>query len=222
MATSKVRWIIDRLENHYGIPQNQPDGDIVGQLIRTILSQNTSDINRDRAYSSLRKQFPAWEDVLRARPEDVASAIRVGGLSNIKGRRILSILHDIQKRYGVVRLDALSVLSREEALKELLGFEGVGVKTASCVLLFGLGIPAFPVDTHVFRVVRRLGLIPARCTVEKAHDILNQLVPAEKMSSLHLNLIRLGREICRPRNPGHDICPLAPVCNEYNEGHHNG
>lgn len=214
---NKLLWIIERLEKHYGAARNQPDGDIIGQLIRTILSQNTSDANRDRAYHSLHKVFPSWEDVLKARPEELTSAIRVGGLSNVKSGRILHILQQIKKQYGSLRLDALSRLSKDEAARALLGFEGVGLKTAYCVLLFGLGMPAFPVDTHILRVSRRLGLIPPDCSPEKAHKILNQQVPPENMYSLHINFIRLGREICHPRNPQHDICPLAPVCDEYRE-----
>jgi endonuclease-3 len=214
----KLLWIIERLEKHYGAAKNQPDGDIIGQLIRTILSQNTNDTNRDRAYYSLRKLFPSWEEVLKARPEELASAIRVAGLSNVKSGRILHILQEIKKQYGSLQLDALSRFSsKDEAARALLLFEGVGLKTAYCVLLFGLGMPAFPVDTHILRVSRRLGLIPPNCSPEKAHKILNQQVPQGSMYSLHLNLIRVGREICHPRNPQHDICPLAPVCDEYRE-----
>jgi len=213
--TDKILWVAERLEKKYGIPQNHPDGDIIGELVRTILSQNTTDTNRDRAYESLRKRFPSWEDMLKARSEELAKAIRVGGLANIKGRRILHILQDIKKRYDSLELEALSNLSKEEAARNLLLFEGVGLKTAYCVLLFGLGIPAFPVDTHILRVSRRLGLIPRNCSPEKAHAILNEEVPPDRMYSLHVNLIRLGREICRARNPQHGACPLATVCDEY-------
>ncbi len=217
----KLEWIISRLEHHYGVVRNSPDGDIIGQLVRTILSQNTNDTNRDRAYASLCNRFQSWEDVLSARPEDLASAIRVGGLANIKSRRIIQILETIKKQYGVLNLDALSRLSTEEATKSLLRFDGVGLKTAYCILLFGFGMPVFPVDTHIMRVARRLGLIPPNSSSVKAHLILNQQVPEEKMYSLHVHLICLGRELCHPRNPRHDACPLPPVCDEYKEIHGN-
>ncbi|MBW2147869.1 MAG: endonuclease III [Deltaproteobacteria bacterium] len=217
----KLVWIISRLESHYGKVRNRPDGDIIGQLVRTILSQNTNDTNRDRAYASLCNRFPSWEDVLLARPEELAAAIRVGGLANIKSSRIIQILQTIQKQNGVLNLDSLSRLSTEEATNYLLHFNGVGLKTAYCVLLFGLGLPVFPVDTHIMRVVRRLGLIPRKISSEKAHQILNQHVPHEKMYSLHVHLIRLGRELCHPRSPQHDACPLTPVCEEYKEVHEN-
>ncbi|MEE8448789.1 MAG: endonuclease III [Thermodesulfobacteriota bacterium] len=215
MTELKVKEMINRLERHFGQPKPRPGRDPLSELIFTILSQNTSDVNRDRAFQSLTSRFSSWERVSRASPSAIASAIRPGGLANVKSLRIKAILTEIKRRYGCLSLDLLGNLPQEEVRDILLSFNGVGPKTVACVLLFSLGQPAFPVDTHVFRVAKRLGLLPAKATPERAHEIMERLVPPAKYYSFHINLIRLGRTICVPRSPRFDRCPLKDMCGCY-------
>jgi endonuclease-3 len=212
MTEMKLKKMINRLEKHFGQPNPKPSRDPLSELIFTILSQNTSDVNRDRAFKSLTSRFSDWERVLSAPSFAIASAIRPGGLANVKSVRIKAILKEITRRYGSLSLDFLKKLSREKTKEILLSFDGVGPKTAACVLLFSLGKPAFPVDTHIFRVAKRLGLLPTRVTPEKAHEIMERLIPPAKYYSFHVNLIKLGRTICIPRSPRSDRCPLRDLC----------
>jgi endonuclease-3 len=186
----------------------------IDELVSTILSQNTSDTNRDRAYTSLRRRFPTWEQVRDARPADVIDVIRVGGLANQKGPRIQAVLREISEQRGDLDLSFLSDMPLEEARRWLTGFHGVGPKTAAIVLQFSLGRPAFPVDTHIYRVTGRIGLRPLRMTVEQAHVHLEKLFKPEQYYAGHLNLIRLGRQVCHPRKPDCPHCPVRDVC-EY-------
>lgn len=180
----------------------------IDELVSTILSQNTNDVNRDRAFEALRKRFPTWEIVRDANETDVIDAIRPAGLGNQKGPRIQQVLHAITKERGSLNLDFLAGLPTEEARAWLTKFNGVGPKTAAIVLCFALGIPAFPVDTHVYRVTGRLGLRPERMTLEQAHPHLEAVFPPEAYYAAHLNIIRLGREVCSARKP---LCPQCPV-----------
>lgn len=207
-----IREMIERLEKKYGEPTPGPAKDPLSELIFTILSQNTSDVNRDRAFSRLRQKFPTWELMRRARTSSIASAIKVGGLANIKAARLKGLLSEIVRRYGKLSLEFLRQKDVQQIRQTLLSFKGVGVKTAACVILFSLRKPAFPVDTHVFRVAKRLGLIPRRATPEAAHSLMEELVPPEKYFSFHINLIRLGRRVCHPRNPRCFECPLGDLC----------
>lgn len=184
----------------------------VDELISTILSQNTNDLNRDRAFDALRRRFPTWEAVRDARRRDVIAAIRVAGLANQKGPRIQEVLHDITRQRGTLDLGFLRDMPLEEARQWLMRFRGVGPKTAAIVLLFSLGRPAFPVDTHIQRVSGRIGLRPDRMPVEKTHAHLEALFPASAYYAAHLNLIRLGREICHPRRPDCPHCPVRSLC----------
>lgn len=204
--------IIGRLEDFFGVPERGHPKDPLSELIFTILSQNTTDTNRDRAYERLRNRFPRWEDVLAADLPEIEEAIRVGGLGSQKSKRIKAILSEIREKTGTLSLDYLADRRPEEARRELLLFNGVGRKTAAIVLLFSLGMPAFPVDTHVMRVTRRLGLITEKTNADAAHEVLGGLVPPDKYYPTHINLIRLGRTLCKPRNPRCSECPLAPVC----------
>ena len=184
----------------------------IDELVSTILSQNTNDINRDRAFNALRAKFPSWEAVRDARVRDVISAIRPAGLANQKGPRIQQVLKAITEERGDLDLWFLKDLPLEEARAWLTKFNGVGPKTAAIVLCFSLGRPAFPVDTHIYRVTGRIGLRPAKMTVEQAHLHLEKLFPPETYYAAHLNLIRLGREICHPRKPNCPKCPIRRLC----------
>jgi endonuclease III len=182
------------------------------ELVSTILSQSTNDNNRDRAFEALRARFPTWEAVRDAPQEEVIEAIRPAGLANQKGPRIQMVLREITAQRGSLDLGFLAELPLEEAFAWLMSFKGVGPKTASIVLLFALGRPAFPVDTHVHRVSGRLGLRPEKMNADSAHDHLGGMFPPETYYAAHLNLIRLGREICTARKPRCPVCPLNQVC----------
>jgi endonuclease III len=202
------------LLSFFGYPECTPMPPL-DELVSTILSQNTNDANRDRAYQSLRKHFPRWEDVRDAPEIDVIDAIRSAGLANQKGPRIQHVLHDITAQRGELSLDFLKELPPAEVKNWLTQFKGVGPKTTAIVMLFSLGMPAFPVDTHIYRVSGRIGLRPQEMTVENAHDHLARLFPAEAYYAVHLNMIRLGREVCQARRPNCSACPLQDLCDYY-------
>ena len=188
----------------------------VDELVSTILSQNTNDLNRDRAFNSLRAKFPTWEAVRDAKEEDVIQAIRPAGLANQKGPRMQKVLRAITEERGSLHLGFLGDLPVEEARAWLTKFNGVGPKTAAIVLCFSLNMPAFPVDTHIYRVTGRLGLRPERMSVEQAHPYLESIFPPETYYAAHLNLIRLGREVCKARKPNCPRCPIINLC-DYKE-----
>jgi len=207
-----IKRIIENLEATYGRPRLRPDRDPLETLVETILSQSTNDLNRDRAFTHLKKRFGSWEEVRRARAGSIAKAIKVGGLANIKSVRMKKILNEIKNRVGSLDLSFLKRAPIEDAKQFLTSLEGVGPKTAACVLLFSCRRPVFPADTHILRVTRRLGLIPPKCSDERAHEILGRIIPANKCSSAHINLIRLGRQVCRPKNPQCEECCLLEYC----------
>ena len=184
----------------------------VDELVSTILSQNTNDVNRDRAFNALRAKFATWEDVRDAQASDVVAAIRPAGLANQKGPRIQQVLRQITEERGSLDLSFLADLPLEEARSWLTKFNGVGPKTAAIVLCFSLNRPAFPVDTHIYRVTGRIGLRPEKMTVEQAHPHLEKLFPPETYYAAHLNLIRLGRETCHARKPDCTNCPIRKLC----------
>jgi endonuclease III len=207
----RVRAIRDRLREMYGVPLAEPHGEPVGELVKTVLSQATNDRNRDRAYAALRERFGSWEEVRDAPVSAVEEAIRPGGLAKQKAPRIQAIL----ERLGdPPDLDWLERAGREESLDFLLGLPGVGRKTAVCVLIFTWGIPEIPVDVHVHRVGGRLGLFPAKASFERAHDEMLAVVPSEDAYELHVNLIRHGRAVCRPK-PRCGECELRRMCPWY-------
>jgi endonuclease-3 len=206
-----------RLLKTYGQPVWRVRLPPLDELISTILSQNTNDLNRDRAFSSLREAFPTWEAVRDAKPEAVIEAIKIAGLSNLKGPRIQRILQQITEERGEINLDFLNQLPPDEVRDWLLRFKGVGPKTAAIVMLFSLSMPAFPVDTHIYRVTGRLGLRPEEIDAEKAHEVLGKLFPPETYYAAHLNLIRHGRRICLARLPACDRCVLQDLCAYYRE-----
>ncbi len=184
----------------------------IDELVSTILSQNTNDINRDRAFDALRAHFPTWEAVRDAPVDAVIAAIRPAGLANQKGPRIQQVLRSITAERGSLDISFLAELPTEAARAWLTKFNGVGPKTAAIVLCFSLGKPALPVDTHVYRVTGRIGLRPAQMTVEQAHPYLESILPPASYYAAHLNFIRLGREICHARQPGCASCPIYALC----------
>ena len=204
-----------RLLALYGEPSWHTPLPILDELISTILSQNTNDINRDRAFTRLKKRFTSWEQVRDAHPADVVDSIRSAGLANQKGPRIQNILHAITIERGSLDMEFLKDMPSQEAWDWLNKFKGVGPKTTSIVLLFSLGKPAFPVDTHIQRVTGRIGLRPEKMSNEKAHQYLAEIFPPETYAAAHLNIIRLGREICHPRNPECTNCVLNTICDFY-------
>ncbi len=212
----RARTVLNRLRKRYGelVPPRRSDP--LEELILTVLSQHTSDVNAGRAFDGLRAVFPTWSSVVRAPADRVADAIRSGGLADTKAPRIQAILREIAERRGSFDLSYLADLTDEEARAELMSLPGVGPKSAAVVLSFSLGRDAMPVDTHVHRVSKRLGLVPPRTTAERADRVLHELVPEGLRTPLHVALIRLGREICKApiprcrRCPLNDICPTAP------------
>jgi endonuclease-3 len=209
---AKLNRITLLLEKEYGIPRRGRPGNPLDILIETILSQNTNDQNRDRAYQRLKTRFPRWEEVLEAKTKPIVSALRPGGLAEQKARRIREILHWIKKQKGKLSLSFLRKMDSEEVKKTIGPLKGVGPKTLHCLLLFGLRREAFPVDTHIHRIGKRLGFIPERMDAEKAHEWMGPLIPKKKSLSLHLNLIRFGRSVCRARKPLCDACFLSGEC----------
>jgi endonuclease-3 len=214
LLAQKALKVHNKLIEFYGEPTWRNPLPPVDELVSTILSQNTNDVNRDRAFASLRARFTTWEQVRDADTVDVIEAVRVAGLANQKGPRIQQVLRDITAERGSLELSFLADMPLEEARAWLTKFNGVGPKTAAIVLCFSLGRPAFPVDTHVYRVTGRIGLRPPKMTVEQAHPYLENLFPPETYYAAHLNIIRLGREICAARKPNCPLCPVYELC-EY-------
>ncbi len=211
-STDQVQEVVHCLEQVYGRPQRIPLGDVLEALILTILSQNTSDSNRDRAFARLKVAFPTWEEASSAGVQGVEKAIRIGGLAHVKSRRIVQLLEDLKATNGGLTLEWLRGLPPQEAERALLAIPGVGKKTARCVLLFELGHPAFPVDTHILRVAKRLGWLEERATADRAHEVLAGMIPPGAMHALHVNMIHLGRTVCRPRGPRCGSCPVRQRC----------
>ena len=209
-------WVMNirrRLIDAFGLPVWREPLPPVDELVDTILSQNTNDVNRDAAFDQLRATFPTWEAVMEAPTAQVIEAIRTAGLANQKGPRIQGALREIAEHNGgKIDLNFLKHMPRDEARQWLMDVKGVGPKTAAIVLLFSLGIPAFPVDTHVYRVTGRIGLRPVNLSVEKARAFLEERIPEETFEDLHLNLIRLGREVCGARKWHCYRCPVEDLC----------
>lgn len=211
-----IRKVDARLVRLYGEPERRRR-EPVAQLVATILSQATTDIQTARSFENLRRRFPTWEEVRNAPAREIAREIRGSGLSKQKAPRIKAALEHIRRERGKIELRFLQRMPDEEAFHWLTRIKGVGPKTASIVLLFSVRRPFFPVDTHVFRVTKRLGWIPERETYEGAHRDLRELIPPRLYYRLHLNLIRLGRDICIARQPRCGVCPLKDLCQYYQE-----
>lgn len=212
---SQARLVVKRLFDFYGLPTWRNPLPPLDELVSTILSQNTNDRNRDLAFNQLKAKLPTWEAVRDAPVGEVIEAIRIAGLGNQKGPRIQQVLRQITAERGALNIDFLADLPLEEARAWLLHFNGVGRKTAAIVLQFSLGRPAFPVDTHIYRVSGRLEMRPAELNLEQTHDFLEAALEPADYYAAHLNLIRLGRELCHARNPECGLCPLADICPDY-------
>jgi endonuclease-3 len=204
--------IIERLAGLYGRPEWRPHGDAVAELVLTLLSQNTADTNSGRAFSRLLQRFPTWQEILEAPLAEVEDAIRPGGLAPTKAPRLQAILREVSSRAGGFDLRLLHDLPADQAREWLRSLPAVGPKTAACVLLFALGLPGLPVDTHVHRVAIRLGLVPEKMPPDKAQDLLESLVPAADHYIFHVLLIRHGRHTCSARSPACGRCPLLAGC----------
>lgn len=212
----KYRRLAKALSKEYGYPEWRQHLPPVDELVSTIISQNTSDTNRDMAFDALKARFSDWESVRDADPESVIEAIRPAGLSNQKGPRIQAALRHLTETQGRITLDHLEEMSVEDAKAWLTSIKGIGPKTAAIILLFALNRPAFPVDTHVHRVTKRLGLIGSKTTAEQAHVDLEQIVPPGDYYAFHLQVIRHGRRVCHARSPKCGICVLQADCDYFN------
>ncbi|MFH1775057.1 MAG: endonuclease III [Chloroflexota bacterium] len=207
--------ILARLEPEYGSPGGNPSGDPVSVLVETILSQNTSDANSSAAFKRLKSTFATWDDAANADASLIEECIRRGGLARIKAPRIKAVLKEIIGKRGRLELDFLSQLTPSEAEEWLVKLPGVGRKTARCVLLFALDIAVLPVDTHIWRVAKRLGLISPQASTEEAHRLLGAAVPPESAYLFHTLLIAHGRRTCHPLRPRCPDCVLKRLCASY-------
>ncbi|MFT3866584.1 MAG: endonuclease III [Solirubrobacterales bacterium] len=212
-ARRRVLAIRDRLREMYGIPVNEPNRAPIDELVLTILSQHTNDRNSHRAFGLLRERFPTWDEVRDAPVAELEEAIRPGGLAQQKAPRIQAILRRLGEEPN---LDWTETAPIEESREYLLSLPGVGRKTAACVLLFSWGLPDIPVDVHIHRVGGRLGLFPAKASLERAHDEMLAIVPPADAYEFHLNLIRHGRTLCRPK-PRCGECELRRMCPWYKD-----
>ncbi len=207
-----MKAVLERLKCAYGTPVWRDPLPAIDELVSTILSQNTNDANRDKAFHALKASFSDWDQVRLASEQEIIEVIRPAGLANQKGPRIKAVLNQILEETGSLNLDFLAGMPVEEARAWLLRFKGVGLKTASIVLQFSLERPAFPVDTHIYRVTGRLGLRPMSLSLEKTHRLLEELADPADYYTGHLNIIRLGRETCHARKPDCPHCPLRDLC----------
>jgi len=215
VAARRAEQVYAALLQEYGQPVWRNPLPAIDELVSTILSQNTNDINRDRAFEALRARFPSWEAVRDAPEAEVVAAIRPAGLANQKGPRLQQVLRAITQQRGTLDLEFLRALPVDEARAWLTQFKGVGPKTAAIVLLFSLGLPAFPVDTHVHRVTGRLGLRPDKLSADDSHPYFEGLLPPDTYYAAHLNLIRHGREVCHALRPACERCVLQKLCVYY-------
>jgi endonuclease-3 len=211
-AKALTRWVHRRLIGHYGQPEPRPRFAPLKELIGTILSQHTSDVNSERAFQSLVDRYASWEAVRDAPIDELIATIRSGGLAVVKAQRIQLVLRALTDDDGRVRLPDLRRMGRTEAVSMLTRLPGVGRKTAACVLLFGAQVPAIPVDTHVHRVALRLGLVPAGTGPDATEDALEATLKPRDYYAFHVNVIRLGREICKAPRPRCEMCPLRTRC----------
>ncbi|HET6494405.1 MAG TPA: endonuclease III [Thermoleophilia bacterium] len=215
MSDRRLRRIVEILDDAYGRPVLAPRYPAVDELVFTVLSQNTADVNTERSFAALKARFPRWELARDAAAAEIEKAIALGGLAHTKAPRIKGILEALSVAGGAPDLTGLEALDDEQATRFLTGLPGVGPKTAACVLLFSLGRPAMPVDTHVYRLARRLGLISETVSVEQAHPTLTAMAGAGdpgQIYAAHVDLVRHGRRVCHARRPRCGECPLAGLC----------
>lgn len=213
----KAQIISDALEELLGIPTWDGTEDVLECLILTILSQNTTDVSRDKGYAKLREKFPTWEDVLQADADAVEATIRIVGLGKQKTETLKNFLSWLKTEHRELSLEFIHDMKTRDALDFLIQHKGIGIKTASVTLSFACGRDVFPVDTHILRISKRLGLISSNCSAEKAHHELPQIIPKGKSYPFHMNLIYFGRQICNARKPLCEKCPLTQYCLYYEE-----
>lgn len=212
-----AKQVLSRLLDAYGVPTWRDSLPPMDELVSTILSQNTNDLNRDKAFFALKRRFSTWEEARLTPETEIIAAIRPAGLANQKGPRIKAVLNEIFAERGNLDLSFLSELPLEDARKWLLKYKGVGRKTAAIVLQFSLNRPAFPVDTHIYRITGRLGLRPEKLNLEQTHDLMEKLIDPADYYAGHLNLIRLGRETCHAGKPDCAHCPVSDLCDYFNQ-----
>ncbi len=212
MNIEEIIWL---LEKEYGVRHFEPHHSPISVLVQTILSQNTSDMNSKRAFDSLLTTFGNWEAIANASVDEIAESIWMGGLARIKAGRIKQVLQEIWEERGSLDLSFLDRLPLPQAKAWLLQLPGVGPKTAGCVLLFSLGKPALPVDTHVFRVAKRLGLIDSKVSSEQTHNLLESQVPPQSVYQFHLHMVEHGRQVCQAQQPRCHRCVLRQLCPSY-------
>ncbi len=203
------------LKDVYGYPEWQRNWSALDELISCILSQSTTDANRDRGFDALKERYPTWEAARHAPAEELIDTIRSAGLANQKGPRIQKVLGRIYDEIGSYSIDFLQDIPLDEARNWLISLNGVGPKTAAIVLCFAFGLPAFPVDTHIHRVALRIGFLPEGMNAEKAHPVMEAIVPPEHYYAFHIQLIQHGRSLCKARSPKCEQCPLTQHC-DYN------
>lgn len=213
--TNDVLLIERRLRSVFGTPRRRAVSDPVEELVSTVLSQHTTGPNSDRALAALRSRFPTWDDVADADPLEIVAAIRSAGLANQKGPRIKAMLMRVREERRSIELEFLRSLSVDEAMAWLCRLPGVGQTTAACALLFGLDMPALPVDTGIARVAVRVGLAPPGAVAHQTQRALQERVPPGRVYALHVNLIQHAREICRPRDPRCGVCPINDLCDAF-------
>ena len=210
---ARVEVVLERLGERYDHPRwGGPRQDAVSELVLTILSQNTADVNSHRAFVALRERYPSWEAVLEAPTDELTDVIRPGGLAPTKAPRIQHVLAEVRDSRGSFDLGFLADLPLTDARDWLVGLPGIGRKTAAIVLLFCFGRPSLPVDTHVFRVAQRLGLVPPKTDVRRSHDVLEEVLEPDEVYPFHVELIRHGRDTCRAPRPICGLCPLTDIC----------
>lgn len=212
--TVKISTFISRINAHYGEQKWARWREPVGELVRTILSQNTTDKNSLRAYANLLKKYPTWEDLILAEEEEIAEIIRSGGLANIKAKKIKKALIEIKQQRGQIDLEFLADFNVQKAEEYLVALDGVGPKTAACVLIFSFNFPVMPVDTHIHRVSNRLGMVSTKSR-EKTQELMKSLIPPEEMYNFHLNIIEHGRKTCKAAKPKCYECFLNDICTFY-------
>ncbi|MDO8535487.1 MAG: endonuclease III [Candidatus Omnitrophota bacterium] len=219
---NRVKEILRLIRRSYGKPRVFKASGPIDELIRTILSQNTSDTNSLAAFAVLKRYFKSWEELLDTDTSKLARLIRHAGLANIKAKRIKDVLLEIRSREGRLNLGSLRNMGTSEATAYLRSLKGVGPKTAACVLLFSFGKPVMPVDTHIYRVTGRLGLIPKSLSIEEAHSRLSIMVPKSLIYDFHLGIIEHGRKTCKAQNPRCGVCLLYSLCKFKDKNLHKG
>jgi endonuclease-3 len=210
-----INYLLQNLRAVYGVPKLETGLDPLDVLIETILSQSTTNVNSRRTFENLKLRYPNWEAARRARVTSIESAIKQGGLARQKSHRIKQLLNDVHSMKGSLDLSFLRTCPLEDAREFLASLKGVGPKTVACTLLFACARPVFPLDVHIFRIARRLELIPEKCSDEQAHRLMEKLIPRQSYFEAHINLIRLGRQVCRPREPRCEDCCIVDYCEYY-------